>query len=206
MLETIFRPKYSPRGSYDVLGISLLLAIVSLLSFIKFGIDLTTILAFSFLILFVINFSELYIRRVIFTDSYFIVEKYVWPSKKIAYSDVIDFGFSKVKTRKGDVSFSAISNAAELYSLFSKLIQQGKIDENLFENKVIIEELALRKAILPTIVISMVLNGIFMFYWYYNQSRFSTLSFWLIVISICLVGTVAMLIIYKINKKRIKLQ
>lgn len=206
MLETIFRPKYSPSGSYDVIGLSLLLAIAILFSYIKLGMDLQTILVFSFLIFFIINFSHLYIRRVVFTDSYFIVEKYVWPSRKIAYSDVIDLGFSKVKTRRGDVSFAAMDNAAQLYSLFSELIQQGKIDRNLFENNVNAEELGLKKAILPSMIISAILNGIFLFYWYYNQSRFSTLGFWFVIILINIVGTVVLLTIYEINKKRIKLQ
>ncbi|MBL8078712.1 MAG: hypothetical protein JNM55_12165 [Anaerolineales bacterium] len=206
MSETIFKPKYSPSGSFDVLGLCLLLIVVSLLSFIKFGVDLTTILAFSFLILSVVNFSESYIRRVIFTDSYFIVEKYVWPSKKIAYSDVIDFGFSKVKTRKGDVSFAAMDNAAELHALFSEFIQEGIINRNLFENKAVVEELALKKSFLPAVVITQILNGAFLIYWFYNPSRFSILGFWLVILLIILAGAMVMLSIYWINKKRIKLQ
>jgi hypothetical protein len=206
MFETVFRPKYSLSGSFDVLSLSLLMAIVLLFSYIRFGIDLSTILGSLLLLFFTTNFSQLYIRRIIFTHSYFIVEKYVWPSRKIAYFDVIDLGFSKVKTRRGDISFASMSNAAQLHSLFSELIQQGRIDGNLFENKVIVEELALKKAILPTMAISIVLNGVFLFYWYYNQLRFSTLSFWLVIILIILVGTVTMLAIYWINKKRIKLQ
>jgi hypothetical protein len=205
MLETIFRPKYSPSGSYDVIGIGLLMAIAILFSYIKLGMDLQTILAFSFLVFFIINFSHLYIRRIVFTDSYFIVEKYVWPSKKIAYSDVIDLGVSKVKTRRGDIIF-VMDNAAQLYSLFSELIQQGKIDRNLFENNVNAEELGLKKAIRPAMIISAILNGIFLFYWYYNQSRFSTLGFWFVIILISIVGTVVLFTIYEINKKRIKRQ
>ncbi len=206
MSETIFRPKYSPSGSFDVLGLTVLMMIALLFSFIKLGVGLSTVLGFTVLFFFTANFSQLYIRQIIFTHSYFIVEKYVWPSKKIAYSDVVDLGPSKVKTRRGDVSFAAMSNAAQLHSLFSELIQEGRIDKNLFENKVVVEELALKKSILPTVVISLILNGLFLVYWFYDQSRFSILGFWLAIILIMLVGAMVMLAIYWINKRRIKLQ
>src|SRR5260221_3262166 len=102
MQETIFRPKYSIRWNWDVLSISLGLLIVLLFSFLKFGITLSNIALLIVLIFFLAYFSPLYIRRIVFASSFFIVEKYFWPSKKIEYSDVVYVGPSKVKARKGD--------------------------------------------------------------------------------------------------------
>src|SRR5919106_118561 len=114
MHETSFYPKYKIRHSLDVLSISLLLTLVLLYSFLKVGSRLPNIVGAGFLLFFIIQFSRLYIRRIVFTSSYFLVEKYVWPSMKIDYSDVIDMGASKVKTRRGEISFAAMSNFREL--------------------------------------------------------------------------------------------
>jgi hypothetical protein len=124
-----------------------------LYSFLKVGAVWGNLVGLGFLVFFVVWFSRLYIRRIVFTSSHFLVERYVWPPKKINYSDVMDMGVSKVKTRSGEISFAAMSNVAELLSLFIGLMREGKIDIGQFENKAIREEQALRKSFWPSILI-----------------------------------------------------
>jgi len=203
MQETSFYPRYTIRGSSDVLSLSLLMSGALIFSFLKVGASMNTLLGVMFLTLFIIRFSHMYIRRIVFMPSYFLVEWYVWPSKKVEYSDVIDLGFFRVKTRKGDVSFAAMSNLAQLQAIFSKLIQQGKIDSNQFEEEVVIEELALQKSFLPSMVISIILVGAFLFYWFYHQSRFSIIGVYLVLIVIGIMVTLGVHWIYK-KRTRIK--
>lgn len=202
-MEISFYPKYMIRHSLDVLLISLLLMAVLLFSFLNVGPSLVNFVGVGFLLLFILEFSRLYIRRIVFTSSYFLVEKYVWPSIKIDYSDVIDMGASKVKTRRGEVSFAAMSNFRELQSLFIELLRQGKIDINQFENKALNEEMALRKSFLPSIIISVVLGGTALLYWYYHHTDLALAGGWL-VFALIIFAIVS--IIYWIYKGRTKIQ
>ena len=187
------------RHSWDVLIISLLLTLVLLYSILKVGLILSNVFGIGLLLSFIIFFSRLYIRRIKFSSSDFLVERYIWPSMKIDYSDVTDMGASKVKTRRGEISFAAMSNFAQLQSVFFELMRQGKIDIERFENKALNEERALQKSFLPSIIASAVVGGLFMLYWFYHQSEIT-------LIGICLVfgftDLVITSIIYWINKKR----
>ena len=201
MQETIFQPKYTIRGNWDVLSISLLMIITLLFSFLKFGISLSNILGLIFLVYFIVSFSPLYVYRIVFTPSSFIVERYIWPSKKIEYSDVVDVGISKVKTRNGNVSFAGMSNAAQLHSLFTELIEQGRIGKHQLENKISVEEMILHKTILPSIVAISVLAGALFIFWPYHNSWISDLG---IVFSLIFIVYIVITVIYWINKRRSK--
>jgi len=166
MQKEIFKPKYSIKGSWDVLSLSLLMIIVLLLSFFKFGVRFSNVSDFVFLIFFMLYFSRNYIRRIVFKSSCFIVEKYVWPSIKIDYSDVIDLGMFKVTTRKGDVSFAGMSNARQLHVLLLELVKQGKIHKMQIENKVVTKEINFRKFIIPTIVVFYIVWRILIFLYF----------------------------------------
>jgi hypothetical protein len=203
MQETSFYPRYRIRDSSDVLSLSLFLSMALLYSFLRLGPILGNKVGLVFLVSFIAWFSRLYIRRILFTASSFLVERYVWPSKEIDYSDVIDLGSSKVKTRKGEISFAAMSNIAELHSLFFELMRQGKIDINQFENKAIGEELVLQKSFWPSLVISAILSGIFLVYWFFHQWRFSLLD---ILIVLGLIVLVVSSVVHWIYKKRMSRQ
>jgi hypothetical protein len=203
MQEIIFYPKYMIRHSWDVLSISLLLALALGYSILKVGLTVSNIIGIGFLLSFMIFFSRLYFRRIIFSSSYFLVERYVWSSMKIDYSDVIDMGTTKVKTRRGAISFAAISNFAELQSLFLQLLRQGTIDIEQFENKALNEEVALHKSFLPTILAAAILGVSFLLYWLDHQSEFTLIGIWIVFGSLVLV---IFWIIYLINKKRTKIQ
>ena len=157
MQKIIFQPKYSLKGLWDVTLISLLLFVVLVFSFIKFGFDFANIIGLIFLIGFVGWHSRDLIRYIVFSTSSFCVERYIGPSKTINYSEVIDLGRTKVKTQQGEISFAGMSNWDELLNRFKGLIEQGKIDTNQLENKVVVDETILHKTILPSIVIISVL-------------------------------------------------
>lgn len=148
-----------------------------LFSFLKFGITLSNIALLIVLIFFIAYFSPLYIRRIVFASSFFIVEKYLWPSKKIEYSDVVYVGPSKVKTRKDDVSFAGMSNPDELHSLFIELIEQGEINHNQLEKKIIVEETIDTKSVLPTLIISLPFCILLFYFWPFNDYWFSSVGF-----------------------------
>lgn len=90
MQEIVFYPKYMIRHSWDVLSIGLLLILALSYSFLRVGLSLPNLVRVGFLLFVILQFSRLYIRRIVFTSSYFLVDRYVWPSMKIDYSDVID--------------------------------------------------------------------------------------------------------------------
>jgi hypothetical protein len=203
MQETSFYPRYKIRHSLDVLSLSLFLTVALIYSFLRFGAILENIVGLIFLLSFIVWFSRLYIRRIVFTPSYFLVERYVSPAEKINYSDVIDMGRSKIKTRSGEISFAAMSNVVELHSLFIGLMREGKIDIDQFENKAISEEQVLQKSFWPSILISTVLSGIFLVYWLYHQSRFSLLG---ILIVLSLIAIVVSSVVHWLYKRRMNKQ
>ncbi len=90
MQEIVFYPKYMIRHSWDVLSIGLLLILALSYSFLRVCLSLPNLVGVGFLLFVILQFSRLYIRRIVFTSSYFLVDRYVWPSMKIDYSDVID--------------------------------------------------------------------------------------------------------------------
>jgi hypothetical protein len=187
MKETAFYPRYTIRSSADVLSISLGLTIVLAFSFLKFGAILLNFAVLVGLIGFIIFFSRLYIRRIVFTPSYFLVEKYVWSPKKIGYSEVIDMGIWTIKTKKGDINLAAMTNVAQLHSMFIELMKEHKVDVDQSENQALREELVLDQSFWPTIIISAVLIILFFIYDYYSESRLHELFFFLIPIVIVLV-------------------
>jgi hypothetical protein len=191
MKDIIFRPKYTFRYNWYVIVLSLLLIFMAIFYFSKVGIDLQGIFLLVLLGYFLAFFSRDYIRRIVFTSSSFSVEKYVWVSKKIEYSDIVDVGISMIKTRRGNIVLAGMSNVAELLYLIKELIEQKKINEKQIENKVVVEESILSKSYLPSIVISALLWVSLMYFWPVYRSRFggigATLSFTLIFASVLLI-------------------
>jgi hypothetical protein len=201
MQKIIFRPKYAIRWSWDVLSIGLSGLIVLLFSFWKFGITLSNVSLSMFLIFFIVYFSPFYIRRIVFASSFFTVENYVWPSKKIEYSDIIDIGPWKVKTRKGNVSFLSMRNAGQLHSLFIELIKQGKIHKNQLEKKIEVEETIDKKSVLPALIISLPFCILLFYFWPFHRYWFSSVGFGA---SSALIFFIVGSIVKWIMKKRLK--
>lgn len=191
MQKTVFYPRYTIRGSADVLSIGLGLIIVLAFSFLKFGVILLNFAILLVLIAFITFFSRLYIRRIIFTPSFFLVEKYVWPSTKIGYSDVIDMGIWTIKTKRGNISLAAMTNVAQLHPIFIELMKEHKVDVEQSENQALLEELVLNQSFWPTMIISAVLVILFFIYDYYSKSRLNALFYLLVpVVTILVVSSV----------------
>jgi hypothetical protein len=118
-----------------------------------------------------------FVKRIVFDANAFSIEKYLWPTKTIEYTDVIDIGTTVLKTRSGRIAIQSMTNADELRKILTVLIEQGKISRYQIENKVVAQEIISRKALIPTVVISFVLWSITLFVWPYEESLFRDLSF-----------------------------
>jgi hypothetical protein len=154
MKKSIFRPRYSFKNFLDVITLGLLLFFTLAFSYLKKGLTPTNIFGWIFLGFFVVFILHFLIRRIVFSESTFYIERYFWSSKKIGYTDVIDLGNTKIKTRRGEISFAGMSNAPELLAQFTRLIEQGKIEQNQIENKVVVQETIFRKSIIPALVVT----------------------------------------------------
>ncbi len=132
--------------------------------------DFSAISLAAFLGLFALFMPYRLIRRITFTESSFLIEKYFWAAKTIDYADVVDIGTTLIKTQSGNVSLYSITNANELYNIFITLIENGKINRYQIENKIYGQEVLSRKAFLPAILISLVLQFITSSIWSYEKT------------------------------------
>jgi hypothetical protein len=137
----------------------------------------------------------IFISRIIFSENSFTLEKLGWPSKTIDYADVVDIGATMLKTRKGNVSFQAMTNSDELREILDGLVKKGMINRYQIEGKALAAEVMSRKAIVPAAIIAFILWGIALVIWPYEDSFFRDLS---------LVGFFipAYIVAYKILKDR----
>ena len=174
--QTVFKPKYPVRV---YLGFFLIILIeLYLLSQLLFSADTRpeNIFLAGFFALVIALTPYTFVKRIVFDMHSFSIEKYLGPSKTIEYTDVIDIGTTLIKTRNGNVGIQLMLNADELRTVFTELIQQGKISHYQLENKVVVQEIVSRKAFLPAAIISFVLWAVTSFIWPYEKSLFRDLS------------------------------
>jgi hypothetical protein len=176
MKKIIFRPRYSFKNFLDVITLGLLLFFMLVFTYLKKGLTPTSIFGWIFLGFFVVFVLHFLIRRIVFSQSTFYVERYFWPSKTFEYTDVIDLGKTKIKTRRGEIYFAGMSNVPELIAQFTKLIEQGKIKQEQIANKVVVQETIFRKSIIPAFVVTFILWILVIFLWPYHGSRFGSLG------------------------------
>lgn len=177
MQQQIFEPKY-PTKMYSLI-LFIPMAVFFLWKLVA-GKDTSAenifAVIFSVLILALVPYAL--VKRIVFDANGFSIEKYIWPTKTIAYADVIDIGLTVIKTRSGRIGIGAMINADELHNVFGELIEQGKISRYQVENKIVAEENISRKALLPAVITSSVLWMVIMpFIWPYDESLFRSLSF-----------------------------
>ncbi len=166
------------------------------------GINLLGILDLFLLVAFSFWWMHSLIRRIVFTPSAFIVERYIWPSKKFIYTDVIDIGISKIKTRKGNIVFWGMNNRIEIVNLFMQLIEHGKIRPHQIQHKILLQESIHYKIIIPSLVISFILWCAVLYLWQY---RFSDLVNLLILpLSFAPFFLIVYYMVYWITKRRLK--
>ncbi len=205
MKNPTFKPRYSFRNFWDVITLGLLLFFSAVFFYLKTGFSPMTILDLIILVPFIVWVLHVLIRRIVFSQSTFYVERYTWPSKRIKYSDVLDLGKIRIKTRKGDVILAGISNAPELIEQFEELIEQGRIDKGQIEGKLVQEEATFRKSIIPASVVSFILWALALYLWPYHHPVFNKDGIWLllfgILVSLPIIFLVVLLVTQLIIKK-----
>lgn len=176
MQQNVFKPRYPVRL---YLGLILLIPVESFLLWqLLSGTDTSpeTIFIAGFFGLMLAIMPYAFVKRIVFDSHSFSIEKYLWPTKTIEYTDVVDLGTTMIKTRKGSFAIQSMMNADELRKILTGLIEQGKISHYQIENKVVAQEIISRKALLPAAIISFVLWFISSFIWPYEESFFRDLS------------------------------
>jgi hypothetical protein len=176
MQRTDFRPKYTFKSLSDVLLISFGLLFASLFSFWRLGLDFATLSAVFFLFCFCFWWMHNLVRHIVFTASALHITWYFLPPKTINYIDIIDVGFSKIRTKRGYIKLAGMSNAMELLNQVSDLIKQGVLDQNQIEMKLMLEEAIDQKSTLPALIISFPLWGMLFYFWPYHHYWFSPIG------------------------------
>ncbi len=198
--NSTFRPRYSFRNFWDVITLGLLLFSTVVFYYLKTSFSPMTIFGLIVLVPFVVWVLHLLIRRIVFSQSTFYIEKYTWPSKRIKYSDVIDLGYTSIKTRNGDVILAGMSNAPELIEQFRELIEQGKINKGQIENKLVQEEATFRKSIIPALFVSFILWALMLYFWPYHHLIFNDGGIWLFLFGVLFLLVVIFLVVLLITQ------
>ena len=76
------------------------------------------------------------------------------PTITIDYAEVTDIGFSKIKTKQGEISLAGMGNAQELLRRFADLMEQGKIEKERLEMEIVVEDEVWKKSIVLTAILS----------------------------------------------------
>jgi hypothetical protein len=121
------------------------------------------------------------IRRIVFATGSFSIEKFLWPTKIIDYSDILDIGLTIIKTRKGNLSIYGMTNSDELSSILTELIELGKINPYQIENQLTSQETLSRIALIPSGIVAFVLWYVALTFWPVFKSMSQELScmiFW----------------------------
>ena len=184
MHEAVFKPKYPFRF---LLGLAFIIPLEAFMLwevFTKQDKSIETIFGAGFFGFMVLLMPFVFIRRIIFENQSFTIEKYLLPAKTIDYSDVVDIGNTIIKTRYGNISTQAMENSEELNNLMKKLVSEGRINSYQIENKLVGQEVLSRKAVMPASIISVIIWIASLFFFPYEKSMFRDLSFLLVWIPI----------------------
>jgi hypothetical protein len=164
MEEIIFKPKYSPK-IYLLLFVAILMGAFVLWEIISgrnrspghfyiaavFGLMLA-------------GLPFLFIRRITFMTDSFSIEKYLWPTKTIEYTDIVGIGLTMIRTRREIIGIQAMANSDELRNIFNRIMEQRKISQYQIENKTIHQIANSRIAYIAAIVIASIPWLIITFY------------------------------------------
>jgi hypothetical protein len=140
MSEIIFIPKYTTK--HRLTPPVLIPFTIFVLGLVISGADrrIEAILFAVFLCVITASLPYTFIKRIVFTEHAFAIEKFLWPTKIIEYTEVSDLSGSTIKTRNGNVLIGSVVNSDELLNIFTQLIEQGKISRHQIENKLIAQE------------------------------------------------------------------
>ncbi len=201
MQDNVFLPKYTYKGLFDVLLISLGLLAVSISAIWKQGFGLENFIYLIAFALFCFWWIRNLIRQVVFNNSAFSVSRFLLPTITIDYVEITDIGFSKIKTKKGEISLAGMNNAQELLRRFVRLIEQGKIEKTQLEMKVAVQDKVWKKSIGLTAILSFPFCVLLFYVWPFNNYWFSALG---IGISCGLIIYIVGFIVQRIQRKKLE--
>jgi hypothetical protein len=201
MQNNVFFPKYTYKGLLDVLLISL--GGLSVLTFAiwRQGFNIENFILLLAFIFFCFWWMHNIVRRIVFNNSTFSVTRFLLPTKTIDYVEITDIGFSKIKTKKGEISLAGMSNAQELLRRFMGLIEQGIIEKEQLEMEVVVEDEIWKKSIGLTAILSFPLCVLLFYVWPFYDYWFSALG---VGISCGLIIYIVSFIIQRIQRKRLE--
>jgi hypothetical protein len=116
-----------------------------------------TVLWLGLLILMPLIILTGFIRSIIFEAQSFWIKKFLFLSKTYEYSEVLDFSERGIRTTKGGISLLSIKNTEDLFALLTRLRDDGKINNPNFEHRIVTVEKTARKALIPSIIITVIL-------------------------------------------------
>lgn len=176
MKDDVFLPKYTYKGLFDVLLISLSLLIVSISAIWREGFGLensSLVVAFAF---FCFWWMRNLVRRIVFDKSTFSVSRFLLPTMTIYYVEITDIGFSKIKTKQGEINLTGMENNQELFRRFMGLIKQGKIKKEQLKMEIVVEDKIWKKSIGLTAILSFPLCALLFYVWPFDEYWFSALG------------------------------
>src|SRR5258707_5434013 len=109
MPPIVFKPKYHPRLYLSLIAMPVfdVIAVVAIWTGLR---DLIYILFAGGLAVLMVLALLRWIRQIRFEANEIVIERYLYPPQTIRYDEVVDFGSTIVKTRKGNIPFGAFAN------------------------------------------------------------------------------------------------
>lgn len=157
MENFVFRPKYR-LNFYFGLGSAFFIILLFLWVIVDTrDFSYQTVLWLGLLILMPLIILTGFIRSIIFEAQSFTIKKFLFLSKTYDYSEVLDFSERGIRTAKGGISLLLIKNTEDLFALLTRLRDDGKINNPNFEHRMVTVEKTARKALIPSIIITVIL-------------------------------------------------
>ena len=159
MVDQIFTPKYKYNFFVVFIG-AIFIEILIGYMLIEFGAETTLVIGFIIIGLLILMIPYAYIKNIIFQADGFIIRKFILIEKHYPYSEITDIGYTRIKTRSGNLSLSGMQNGFELKSAFDEFVKAGRINKHQLEGQLVKDEEITRKAMTISLPIAIVLWSI----------------------------------------------
>ncbi len=159
MQKKVFKPKYSFGYLLGMAAIVLLEAF--LLAELLLRPERSNALLAIPLGIFVASLPWLMVKRIVFEDYAFVVERYFLPPKTIEYQQVIGVGNTMIRTRQGVIMLRRMTNARELVAIMHALMAEGKISKDQVAGNLVRQEKLALRAVWISLPVAWVVEVIF---------------------------------------------
>jgi hypothetical protein len=182
MENFVFKPKYRLNfyfglASGVVMFLLLLWIIVDTQDF-----SFQSILWLGIMILIPLIILSAFIRSITFESQSFTVSKFLFLSKTYEYTEIVDFSKRMIKTERGTIALTWVKNNDEFYDKMTHLLNEGRINNQKIEHRLVPVENMARKAFFPSIVVTIILWLIITWKFHIQQSFASDIGFGLLFI------------------------